>query len=346
MRECVRWQGWAWLAVLFAPGVLGAQDSGLRYLPSDTKAVLAIHPEALGEREKENGLEVIRRLYFGRLLPELPRGEKLPVRDVKAVVAAWPHVGTFSSVIVVRGKIDRALLEKQCRAVAKRGAALTVEELGKPAAPVFRRKLEWEVWSDLFPQLAAVPAALRKLVAPQDVWVTAPDDETLFVSLAGKAAVVRALRARPAGTRPRTSDELTRLLKKQDPKDVASVAVLDDSLSPPLQLVVSDKVKETFEQFEHVTARVLPGKDVRVVIEVRGKSAEQGAVLEEKARAALTQLRGQLAKVVPEEGQRKVVDALLKGFTVRRKDAVVTLSGKLSEEDARKLLPVVDGRGR
>jgi hypothetical protein len=39
------------------------------------------------------------------------------------------------------------------------------------------------------------------------------------------------------------------------------------------------------------------------------------------------------------------LDALLKGFAVRRKDAVVTLSGKLPAEDARKLLPVVDGPG-
>jgi hypothetical protein len=329
------------LLVMLAAGSACADDGHLRYLPSDTKLVLTIHADVLGQQEKTNGDEPIRRLYFGKLAPELDRSAKLPITEVHRAVLASPYAGTLSGVTVLRGKIDRKLFEKQLRAAAKRSKALTVEEMGKPAVPVFRRKLEESLWTDLFPQLAAVPSQLRKLVAPTEVYVAAVDDETLFVSLAGKAQMVRALRARPAGTAPRIADELTRLLRKQDPKDVAAFAMLDDSLNPAVQLVVQEKVKETFEQFEHITARVRRGKDVEIVIEVKGKSSDVTGELATKSHEALKQLRGNLARLVLDEKQRDVVEALLKGFRVSRKATLVTLTGKLSEEHARKLLPVV-----
>jgi hypothetical protein len=319
----------------------GAEESPLRYLPSDTKLVLTIHADVLGEQEKTNGDELIRRLYFGKLAPELDRSSKLPITEVRRAVIASPYAGTLSGVTLLRGKIDRTLLEKQLRSAAKRSKALSVEEMGKPAIPVFRRTLEESLWTDLFPQLAGVPPPLRKLVAPTEVYVAAVDGETLFISLAGKAQMVRALRARPAGTAPRIADELTTLLRKQNPKDVAAFALLDDSLNPAVQLVVQERVKETFEAFEHITARVRGGKKVEILIDVKGKSNDLAGELATKSAEALKQLRGNLARLVPNEKQRDIVDALLKGFRVSRKDTVVTLTGKLSEDDARKLLPVV-----
>jgi hypothetical protein len=318
-----------------------AEESHLRYLPSDTKLVLTIHTDVLGEQEKKNGDELIRRLYFGKLAPELDSTEPLPITDVQRVVVCSPFAGTLSGVTVVRGKIDRKLLEKQMRTAAKASKSLSVEEMGKPAVPVFRRVLDETLWTGLFPQLALVPAALRKLVAPLEVFVAAVDDETLFISMAGKMQMLRALRARPPNTDLRIDDKLSTLLRKQNPKDVAAFAMLDDSLNPAVQLVAQEKVRETFEQFEHITARVRGGKEVEILIEVTAKSNELAGELAAKSENALKLLRDNLAKLVPNEKQRDVLDAFLKGFRIGRKDNVVTLTGKLSEEDARKLLPVV-----
>jgi hypothetical protein len=343
-----------WLGVLLLGGGARAGEGGLRFLPSDTKMVLTVHTAGLADREKKEGQELIRRLYFGRFAPELGNEEKLPLSDVRRVVIGWPHAGTLRSVIVVRGKIDRKLLQKQLLAAAKANKNLTVEEMGKPAVKVYRRRLEDGLWTELFPQLGSVPQALRRLVAPPETWLAALDDETLFVSLAGRTQMARAVRARPAETRPRTSDELTKLLRKQDEEDLASFALVDDSLAPALQLVASEAVKETFEQFEHVTARVIVrarpvdglGKQVEVVVRVSGKSNDLGGELATKGERALKQLRANLAKLAPEKGRRAAFGALLKGFRVSRKDAVVTLTGKLPEEDARKLLPVVPEKGK
>jgi hypothetical protein len=326
---------------LLSAAAARADNGHLRYLPADTRVVLTIHANALGEQEKKNGDELIRRLYFGKLAPELDGGEPLPITAVRRTVLASSHAGTLSCVILLRGKVDRARLEKQLRQAMKTSKALSVEELGKPAVPVFRRKLEPSLWTDLFPQLAAVPLALRRLVAPAEVFVAALDDETLFVSLAGKAQMVRALRARPADTAPRITEELANLLRKQDEKDIAAFAMLDDALNPAVQLVVTDRFKETFEQFEHITARVRGGKEIDITIQAKGKSADLGGELATKAEEALKQLRGNLDRLVPNDKQRPIAGALLKAFRVSRKGAVVTLNARLSEDDARKLLPVV-----
>jgi hypothetical protein len=340
MREA--WRGMLVLSGLLSGAAARADDGHLRYLPSDTKMVLTIHANMLGDQEKKNGDELIRRLYFGKLVPELNAAEKMPIGIVNRAVLAWPHAGTLSGVIVLRGKIDRKLLEKQLLAAVKVSKSVTVEEMGKPAVSVFRRKLDDSLWTELFPQLASVPASLRKLVAPADVYVAALDDETLFVSLAGKTQMMRAVRARPADTAPRISEELTKLLRKQNPNDVAAFALLDDSLNPAVQLVVQERMKETFEQFEHVTARVRGGKQIEIVIQATGKTNDLAAELAVKSEEALKQLRGNLAKITPSEKQREVLDALFKAFRVSRKDAVVTLTAKLSEDDARILLPVVE----
>jgi hypothetical protein len=330
------------LSGLLSGAAARADDGHLRYLPSDTKMVLTIHANMLGDQEKNNGDELIRRLYFGKLAPELDASEKMPIGVVNRAVLAWPHAGTLSGVIVLRGKIDRKLLEKQLLAAAKVSKSMTVEAMGAPAVSVFRRKLDDSLWTELFPQLASVPATLRKLVVPTDVYVAALNDETLFVCLAGKTQMMRAVRARAAGTAPRISEELSKLLRKQNPNDVAAFAMLDDSLNPAVQLVVQERVKETFEQFENVTARVRGGKQIEIIIQATGKSNDLAAELAAKSEQALKQLRGNLAKLAPNDKQREVLDALFKSFRINRKDAVVTLAAKLSEDDARILLPVAE----
>jgi hypothetical protein len=150
--------------------------------------------------------------------------------------------------------------------------------------------------------------------------------------------VLRALRARPATTAPRTSDELTGLLKKQDEKDVASFVMMEDALLPALVLVVDEPTKETFEQFSHLTLRVQGGKTVRITLEATGKSEELGAVLAKKAEDTLPNIRKALPRTIKDEGQRKALDELFKSFRVSRKGAVVTLSGEMELASARKLL--------
>ncbi len=336
MRE--PWQAWCLLSILLTATSAAAEESSLRYLPSDTRLVLTIHADVLGGQERKLGDEFIRRLYFGKLAPELSGSEELPISDVREVVIASPYAGTLSGVTLLRGKINRTLFDKQLRGAAKASKSLSVEMLGKPATAVFRRTLDESLWTDLFPQLSLVPPRLRKLVVPTEVFVAAVDDETLFICMAGKTQMVRALRARPAGTSPRISDELTKLLRKQNPKDVAAFALLDDSLNPAIQLVVDEKVKESFEQFDNITARIRGGKEVTILIEITGKSSELAGGLTTKSEETLRHLRENIDKLVPNKQRRTVLDALLKGLRVTRKDNRVTLAGTLSEEDVRKLL--------
>ena len=117
--------------------------------------------------------------------------------------------------------------------------------------------------------------------------------------------------------------------------------MLDDSLSPALHLVVSEQAKATFDQFESITARVRGGKEVVIVIQATGKSTDLGQTLAGKSEEALKLLRTHLDKFIPDAARQSVADEMLKGFRISRKDAVVTLTGKLSEANARKLLAVV-----
>jgi hypothetical protein len=331
------------LIVLLLLGTRAAHaDEGyLRYLPSDAKLVLTVHVTVLADEDKKNGLEQLRRLYVSRLAPELGKEAKLPISDVSRVVIAWPFAGTLASVVLIRCKVDRPLLEKQIQTAAKKSRKrMAVGKMGKPPVLVCQRLLDDRVWTDLFPQLAAIPPALRRLVASPDVYAAALDDETVFVSLAGRAPMERALRARPPRTSLRIPDELAKLLRKQDEKDLAAFAMLDDSLHPGLQLVAPEAVKETFDQFEHVTARIRGGKEILVTLQVTGKP-NQGGELATKSEQLIKALRSGLPKLVPSKAQRVVIEGLFKAIRISRKDNVVTLTGKLPVDDARKLLPVV-----
>src|SRR5947209_5844891 len=94
-------------------------DDVLRYLPSDTKGVLTIRPPQLGEDEKKKGAEVVRRLYLSQLAPELKKPGQVPISDVTSVVIAQPFAGTLGGVMVLSGKIDAKLMDRQLRGVAK-----------------------------------------------------------------------------------------------------------------------------------------------------------------------------------------------------------------------------------
>lgn len=333
---------WLSLAVVFlAPVTARAADEGhLRFLPSDTRVVLTINSSALAEADRTNGEALVRRAYHQRLVPELKRVDRLPITDVTRLVYALPHAGTLNGLIVLRGKVDRELFDQQMRQAMKGSKALTVEPLGKPAVPVFRRALDEKMWLDLAPPLAKVPQAFRKLVAPTHAYLAAVDDETILVSLAGKAPVERALRARPATARPRTPEALTALLRKQDAKDLASVAILDDALHPALALVADEATRETFKEWEHLTVRVKSDKGVEVVVRAQGRSAEAGAALEKKAAEVVKIVRAGLPKVLSEEGPRKALDGLFKAFAISRQDEAVTMRAALSTDEARRLVPI------
>src|SRR5262249_39508316 len=162
----------------------------------------------------------------------------------------------------------------------------------------------------------AVPGVLRKLVAPSEVWYAALDDRTLILSLAGKSEVVRALRARPKTSKPRTADEMTALLRKQSDKDVGSFIMAEDALHPALQLILPEAVKERFEETEHITGRIVGGKDVQVLVTVKGKSSDNGKTLATAAKKALDGLGPVVAKLIPGKAQREAIEEMLKSFKI------------------------------
>src|SRR5262249_32118205 len=156
----------------------------------------------------------------------------------------------------------------------------------------------------------------------------AMDDQTLFVSLSGKKQLERALRARSA-TGLRVVPELAAVLRKQSADDIASLVVMEDSLHPGLALVADEPTRETFAQFDFVTLRVIPGKEVRFEVAVQGKSSDVAPTLETKAKRVLEILERLLPTLFPEKSKREVVGALLKSFRVAREAERVTLTGKL-----------------
>lgn len=334
-----RWLPLALLAL--APLPARAADEGhLRFLPSDTRVVLTIHSSVLADADRKNGEALVRRVYHQRLVPELKQLNSLPVTDVTRLVYALPYAGTLNGLVIIRGKVDRPLFERQLRQAMKTSKALTVEALGKPAVPVFRRALDEKMWLELAPPLAKVPATFRKLVAPTHAYLAAIDDETILVSLAGKAAIERALRARPAATKPRTTEALTELLRKQDARDIAAVALLDDALHPALALAATEEARETFKEWEHLTVRVTGDKGVEVLVRAQGKSAEAGAALEKKAGEVVKAVRAGLPTVLKDDGPRKALDGLFKAFAISRKGEAMTMRAALTAEEARRLVPI------
>lgn len=314
-----------------------AEENHLRYLPSDTKAVLTIHFPSLGEKEQTEGLELFEQLYRTHLAPELGQEARLPLKDVSRVVIAMPYAGSFNGVILVTGKIDAAQLDAQMRKVAKASSSLTVERMGKPPVPVYSRALDEKALIQMVPPLEKVPPRFRRLVAPYEGHMAALDEHTLMTSLSGKKQIERALRARES-KKLRVSDELGTVLKRQTAKDVTAGALVEDSLHPGLALIADEATRETFNQFDHVTMRIVGGKEVTFIIDVQGKSSDLGPTLEAKAKRVLEVLRGLLPTLFPNATKRAVMEDLLKSFTVTREDARVTLTGKLLESDWRKML--------
>jgi hypothetical protein len=248
-----------------------------------------------------------------------------------------PYAGSFNGVILVTGKVDRTQFEKQMQKVAKTSTALTVERMGKPAIPVYTRRLNDKELLNLIPPLTRVPPAFRKLVAPQEAHVAILDDQTLFTSLSGKKQVDRALRAR-GSAKWRVSSELGAILRKNDDRNVTSGVLMDDALHPGLALVADEETRDTFSQFEHMTMRITGGKATTITIEIQSKSSELAPTLAEKSKRALDKLRELLPALVEDREKRTILDALFKSFRISRKGERVTLVGKLTEADTRKLL--------
>jgi hypothetical protein len=324
--------------LLFGFATAAAADEGhLRYLPSDTKVVLTIHYSAVDEAERKQGQRLLAELYRTHLAPELDKGERLPLSELRRIVVALPYAGSINGVVVVTGKLDRKQLAAQMARVAKAADGLTVERMGRPAVEVYSRRVNEKALLALVPPLAKVPPAFRKLVAPQEAHLAALDDQTLFLSLSGKRQVERAVRAR-GSTGLRVVPELAEVLRKQNPEDIASGVLLEDSLHPGIALVADEPTRETFGQFDYVTLRILPGKEVRIEVELQGKSSDVAATLEAKAKSVIEVLQGLLPTLFPNETKRAVMEALLKSFRVTRKGERVTAAGALPEAEWRKLL--------
>lgn len=314
-----------------------ARPDALRYLPSDTRVVVTVHPPSLDADGRQRGEALLRRLFTSQISPGLSKDEPLAIGDLNRVMIAFPYAGSLKGVFLLEGKIDAARFERQMTAAVKAGEA-TVEALGKPPVPVYKRVLDPDRLVELVPALARVPAPLRKLVAPQEIYLTLPESGILFGSMAGRTPLERALRARPATTRPRTTAELTTLLAKQEATDIAVVTVLDAALHPGLHLLAEEPTREAFEQFDHVVSRVRGGKEVSIAIRIQGKSAEAGAALEARSKQALTTLRDLFTRVIASEPHRRALVGAVQSFRTRRAGRALDLSGRLSLDDVRLLL--------
>jgi hypothetical protein len=328
---------WSALFALIALAAPARADEGfLRFLPSDSKAVAVVNVAALAEEEKKTVLALVRQLYAGQMVPELKKLDRLPISDLEQIVFAQPHLGGFTGVVMLRGKVDAKLLDRQMK---EAGRAIAVEKMGDPQATVYQRSLDEKMFLALAPELENVPAFVRRALVPGQAHLTALDERTLFVSLGGRAAVERALRARPVKTRPRTSDELTKLLKARDAKDVATAVLMDGCLHPGVSLVVPQETRDAFELFENVVVRVQGGKAVKVTAAATGKSKDDAAALEKAAKAGIDKAQKALEVAIKDEDRRKILEGVLKSFKVSRKDETVTAAGQLSDADARKLFP-------
>lgn len=323
------------VALLLAPA--GAGDDYLRYLPDDTKVVVRINFANLPATERANAQSLFDKLYRTYLAPELGKDARLPLSDCEHVVFALPYAGSINGLLLMRGKLDAALLDKQLRDVAKSTGSLSTERVGKPPLTVYSRRLDEAALVALVPPLEKVPGPFRKLVAPQAAHVCVLDDHTICTSLAGKKPLERAIRAR-AAARVRIPDELAAPLRKQDAKDLVSTVLLEQSLHPGISLVADEATNETFRQFDAITSRVVPGKEVKVVIDVLGKSADDGPPLEAKMKRALEEFGKLVPTLFPQKDKRGLMEALVKSFRVERADGRVTLTGRLADDDWRKLI--------
>jgi hypothetical protein len=341
------------LAVL-SVGLLAAPALGegyQRYLPADTKAVYVFNVTALNDEEKKTGTELVRQLYATQLVPELKKLDKLPLNDLKQVIISQPFAGSVNlvnltpsgaaAIVLLRGKVDAALLNKQMREAAKLSkGALKVESLGKPAASVYSRAVDEKQLKTTLPAFDLLPAQQRSFVVPKTVHMAALDGETLIVSFMGRPAIERALRARPAKAKARVSDEMKKLLDGLDDKDAVSVALTEgsDGLYPGLQLVAPKELLDWFAPVNATVARLRVGKTMKLTLTATCKSKDDAEKVEKATTKAAKTIIDSLPDGLKEE-QRKVIKSLVESLKVSRKDAVVAATGQLSEDDLKKLLP-------
>jgi hypothetical protein len=128
------------------------------------------------------------------------------------------------------------------------------------------------------------------------------------------------------------------LLDKMDDKDVASVAMTEDCLHPAIKLGGPEEVREWFSRFEGAAVSVRGGKTVKVTLTASCKSKDDAEKLE-KATAKVSKVIIDSLPDLLKEDQQKAAKGLVEAVKVSRKDAVVTLTGQITEDDAKKLFP-------
>ena len=324
-------------ALLLAVSPLVAADGTIRYLPSDTKVVFTLQVGRLSESDREQGQTMLREVYKKHICPALAKTDALPLSDLEHIVVGLPYAGTINGVIVIRGKIDRKKFEQQMSRATK-GRNVTSKRLGTPPVTVYYCKLDEKVMLEAIPGLAKIPPLVRPLVVPRGIYISAFDDSTLFVSLSGLPAMTNALRARAAKSEVRVSDELGKLLRVAYKEDTVTVILMEDSLHPGLHLIADEATRETFDQFEHVRFHIRGGKTTEIETVVKGKSSDLAPTLETKSKRVLEVIRELLPTVMPDATRREVIDTLVKSFRVVRKDSQVTITGSMSEADAKKFI--------
>jgi hypothetical protein len=340
------------ILALLAAGALQATaraEGYQRYLPADTRAAFVFNVTALDDEQQKAGAEFVRQLYSSQLVPELKKLDRIPISDLKQVVVVQPFLGSVNlfnltpsgaaALVLLRGKVDGALLDKQMREAAKQSnGAIKVESLGKPAASVYSRKVDEKALRAALPPLDQLTAEQRQLAVPRTMRVAALDTETLVVSFMGRPAIERVLRARPAKTKPRVSAEMAKLLAGLDERDAASAALAEgkDGLYPGLQLLAPKEILDWFTPLKNAVAAVRLGKGLKLTLTARGQSDEDAQKLE-KVTAAAAKAADEALPDGLDEQQRQAVKKLRASLKISRKADVVTVTAELSEEEWKKL---------
>jgi hypothetical protein len=290
------------------------------------------------EEDRKKAEATMQALFRMWIVPELGDEGTLPIRESKEVVVSCSHLGTLNGSGFLRANIDADAFDKLMSKAMTKTSAITKEREGTPTATIWCRKLDEKKMFALVPQLEKIPAAIRKILLPTEAWLGLLDDQTLFVSLSGKTALVRALRARPTTTKPRTSEELTKLLRDNDPKDTTTITIMEDSLLPGLLLVVNAETRDAFEEFEHIRIRVRGKETIEMNLTMQGKSDDAAKNLEGKVKAGLDLAKRVVGDVVPEKDKREILAKVLGEMKLLRTMSQVNVMGSVNVEQARTLV--------
>lgn len=335
-----------WMSLLMSPGVGHAQAKKLqflRYLPEGTTVVVVLNVDNLFKFEKNRAAitQASRQWYADVFVPGVKAIPKeLGIARVDRIVIGLPAIGDPQGCLILRGKVNRALFNKQVamspgiRAVQK-SKALTVFEMDAKKFPK-RKRPKFELPGGLEERFLVKPI-LDKL------WFAAIDDSTVFVSLQSKQEV-QAIAKLHADKKVGLNPKMKRLLSLVD---TDSGGLFLTTLG---EAAVPDKFQkqtlgDIFRQLSRFSIRLENTKTKSVLkITAHTKDPEFAKVMHKELTGGLGQLRGGLLQ---KARQGLTVYKLVRSFNPKKAnpalDVLLTVADPLLAFAAA-MQPGVDGK--